>query len=79
MQREMLFPLVRRKAQQLLNGYVHSPQILESIDHYIVPPALGNQSGVLGAIALARDSIETSFGEDGSLQEQRSCDRHVEF
>ena len=66
MQREALFPLVRRKVQQFLNGYVHSPQILESIDQYIVPPALGNQSGVLGAIALARDSIEKSFGEDGS-------------
>ena len=62
MQREALFPLVRRKVQQLLNGYVHSPQIIESIDQYIVPPALGNQSGVLGAIALAIDSIEQQSG-----------------
>jgi len=62
MQREALFPLVRRKVQQLLNGYVHSPQIIENIDQYIVPPALGNQSGVLGAIALAIDSIEQQSG-----------------
>jgi fructokinase len=62
MQREALFPLVRRKVQQLLNGYVHSPQIIERIEQYIVPPALGNQSGVLGAIALAIDSIEQQSG-----------------
>jgi len=26
--------------------------LLEHMDEYIVPPALGNRSGVLGAIAL---------------------------
>jgi fructokinase len=44
---------VRRKVQQLINGYVNSPMILEKIDSYIVSPTLGNRSGVLGAIALA--------------------------
>jgi fructokinase len=48
-----LFPLLRRKVQSLLNGYVQSPAILEQIDAYIVPPGLGNQAGILGAIALA--------------------------
>jgi fructokinase len=48
-----LFPLVRRKTQALLNGYVQSPEIIERIDQYIVPPGLGNRAGVLGAIALA--------------------------
>jgi fructokinase len=48
-------PAVRSKVQQLLNGYIHSPLILENIDDYIVPPALGNRSGVLGAIAMAID------------------------
>jgi fructokinase len=48
-----LFPRVRHRFQELLNGYVQSPIILEQIDDYIVPPALGNRSGVLGAIALA--------------------------
>ena len=62
MQRQALFPLVRRKVQRFLNGYVQSPQIIESIDQYIVAPALGNQSGVLGAIALAIDSIEQRSG-----------------
>ena len=56
MQREKLFPLVRGKTQRFLNGYIQSPQIIEDIDQYIVPPALGNRVGVLGAIALAMDS-----------------------
>ena len=37
----------------LLNGYVASKSILEEIHDYIVPPGLGNQSGSMGAIALA--------------------------
>lgn len=57
MQNEGLFPLVRRQVQRFLNGYVQSPQILEEIDQYIVPPALENRAGVLGAIALALDSM----------------------
>jgi len=51
-------PAVRSKVQQLLNGYIHSPLILEKINEYIVPPALGNRSGVLGAIAMAIDLVK---------------------
>ena len=54
MQREYLFPKIRARVQALLNGYVVHKSILEDIDHYIVPPALGNRSGSMGAIALAR-------------------------
>lgn len=54
MQNEFLFPLIRRKVQKLLNDYVQSPDILHRIDGYIVPPGLGNRSGMLGAIALAQ-------------------------
>jgi fructokinase len=50
-----LFPPVQNKVQSLLNGYLQSPVILEGIDRYIIPPGLGNQAGVLGAIALAID------------------------
>lgn len=54
MAQEQMFPLVRRKVQTLLAGYVQSPAILgDGIDSYIVPPGLGNMAGVLGAIALA--------------------------
>lgn len=54
MHQAQLFPMVRSGVQELLNGYVQAPAILEGIDAYIVPPALGDQAGVLGAIALAR-------------------------
>lgn len=53
MQQSHLFSLVREKVVRYLNGYVQSPMILERIDEYIVPPALGNRAGVLGALALA--------------------------
>jgi fructokinase len=55
MQSTQLFPLVRRKTQQYLNGYVASPAITENIDSYIVPPGLGSQAGVCGAIALCQE------------------------
>ena len=54
MEQPQLFPLVRRKTRAYLNGYVQSPAILEAIDSYIVPPALGNRAGVLGAFAQAQ-------------------------
>jgi fructokinase len=53
MQRGFLYPLIRRRVCELLNGYVTSQEILKNIDHYIVPPSLGKYSGVLGAIAMA--------------------------
>jgi fructokinase len=53
MNQRHLFPMIRREVQELLNGYIPTPQILQDIDAYIVPPALGERVGVLGAIALA--------------------------
>ena len=53
MQRGFLFPKVRWRVRELLNRYVSSKSLLENIEDYIVPPGLGNQSGSLGAIALA--------------------------
>jgi fructokinase len=57
MEQPQLFPLVRQKTLDYLNGYVQSPAILEQIDRYIVPPGLGNQAGVLGAIALGQQLL----------------------
>jgi fructokinase len=51
---EQLFPAVRSGVTLLLKGYLQSPALLQEVDDYIVPPGLGNRSGVLGAIALAR-------------------------
>jgi fructokinase len=62
MQHIGLFPLVRCKVQQFLNGYIPSTQITERIQEYIVPPVLGNQAGVLGAIALAIERLHVLGG-----------------
>ena len=59
MERRSIFPRIRAKVLELLNGYVQSSAILEHIGEYIVPPGLGNKSGVLGAIALAQDAART--------------------
>ena len=53
MHQRHLFPMIRQTVQDTLNGYVSAPEILEHIDQYIVPPALGDQAGVLGALAMA--------------------------
>ena len=54
MQQETLFPLIRKKVKELLNNYVGSEAVQSNIDQYIIPPELGNQSGILGAIAMAK-------------------------
>jgi hypothetical protein len=37
---------------------VDHDSLLKNIDEYVVPPALGNRSGSLGAIALAMSMAE---------------------
>jgi fructokinase len=54
MQQTTLFPIIRHEVQDLLNGYLQAPLILEKIDNYIVPAKLGSRAGALGAIELAR-------------------------
>lgn len=56
MSRPVMFPLLRAKVQALLNGYVQHPALLSQIENYIVPPALGNRAGVLGAMTLAAEA-----------------------
>jgi fructokinase len=60
MSQSHLFPLIRQEVQALLNGYIQAPAILQQIDAYIVPPGLGSQVGVLGALALAEQAAGES-------------------
>ena len=53
MQRSALFPLIRTHLKRSLAGYVQADRLNEGIDQYVVPPLLGSQSGIVGAIALA--------------------------
>jgi len=48
MHQKHLFPMIRAEVKKLLNEYIPSPMIMERIDEYIVPPALGDRAGVLG-------------------------------
>lgn len=57
MNRANLYPAIRGGVQKLLNDYVHTPQILEAIQDYIVAPRLGSRAGVLGALCLAERSF----------------------
>ena len=59
MQQMHLFPKIRERVLKLLGGYVSSPSITpEGIDSYIVPPALGVNSGVIGALLLGAQALE---------------------
>ena len=50
-----LIPRVRTRLRELLAGYIDHPALESAgIDAYLVPPALGPRSGVVGAIELAR-------------------------
>lgn len=60
MHQEHLFPMLRGRVQELLNGYIQMPSILEEIDNYIVPPGLGDRAGVAGALALAQAALESA-------------------
>ena len=53
-----LFPRIRKRTQELLNGYVAHSAILENIDAYIVPPALGDNAGAAGSLLLALDALK---------------------
>ena len=57
MKQELLFPMIRKEVVNLLNGYIQANEILEDIDSYIVPPGLGDNAGLAGAIALAQNSL----------------------
>jgi fructokinase len=55
---DALFRAVRQHVQTVLNGYVVSPALLgDGIHDYIVPPLLGDDAGVCGAIALGQCAI----------------------
>ena len=51
-----LFPMIRKRTQELLGGYVRCSMITEKIDEYIVSPGLGDNSGVTGALLLALEA-----------------------
>ena len=59
MKQKQLFPLIQKKVQEWLNGYVALPTITtDEIQDFIVPPALGDNAGITGALMLAKKALE---------------------
>lgn len=54
MHQEHLLPLVRQQVLRQLNGYIHTRELIEDIDHYIVLPQLNDNQGVMGCLKLAQ-------------------------
>ncbi len=55
MQKAFLYEKVRSGVVKLLNNYLKHDTLINRMDEYIVPPALGSRSGVLGGMALAME------------------------
>lgn len=58
MHQKQLFPMIRAEVQNNLNSYVSAKAVLDNIDDYIVPPGLGDNSGLCGALALGLQAME---------------------
>jgi len=58
MKQTQLFPLIREQVRRNLNGYLQIESLIGGdFDHYIVPPGLGDQAGLRGAVALGIDAL----------------------
>ena len=73
MHQKQLFPMIHKYTQEFLNGYIQKeevgigayaggsqPQIAVFVEdeHYIVYPELGDNAGVVGALALAMSVVK---------------------
>ena len=54
-----LFDRMRRHLVGLNNGYIARPALGDGVSHYVVPPGLGGEAGVMGALELARMAHES--------------------
>ena len=53
-----LFPRIRRRTLELLNGYIAHEAILSDMEHYIVAPGLGDNAGAVGSLLLAEQALK---------------------
>lgn len=59
LRQQQLLPLVRAALQRHLAGYVQHPLVVQRPEEYIVGAALGDDSGIFGAVEVARASAGT--------------------
>jgi len=56
---ERFFERVRSEFREIMADYIVSPALSQDgIDDFIVPPVLGDDAGIRGAVALAQDAVE---------------------
>lgn len=48
----ILLEYIREYVVKMLNGYINSNKILNNINSYIINPSLGDNAGIMGALAL---------------------------
>lgn len=58
MHQTSLLPRIRERTLELLNHYIARDEILKRIDTYIVSPGLGDDSGAMGALLLAKRALK---------------------
>lgn len=60
MKQQQLFPLIRQNVSEKLNGYLDFDELNDDqIDQYIVPPKLGDDAGLKGALVLALNAYQS--------------------
>jgi fructokinase len=64
MHQKQLFPMIHHEVQKNLNGYVSAEAIFTNIGEYIIPPGLGDNAGLCGALALGLKAINDLTLED---------------
>ncbi len=58
MRQAWLFEMIREELARLLNGYVRANELMENLKEYVIPPRLGNRSGIMGALVLAEEAYQ---------------------
>ena len=58
MRQKHMLPKIHKRVKKLLNDYIQVSEIKDNIERFIVLPELGDDAGVLGAIALAKREYE---------------------
>lgn len=63
MKQPHLLALVQGHFKTILNGYLRAPEFGAKLDQYLVAPALGDDAGLLGALALGRIALNKALAE----------------
>ncbi|MBO4374890.1 MAG: ROK family protein [Lachnospiraceae bacterium] len=57
MKQSRLFPLIRKKVSDNINGYLRTKELI-NMENFIVPASLDDDQGIMGCIRLAMDAKE---------------------